>query len=108
MGKQTESRPAEGSHLARGRAHSTPRALDGTHARSFETGAMAKEEEDRDPQYEEGDPSGSGGGSGGSGGEGGGSGGDKEVRERDSHGRPVSARGRVLLVVNVPDKPRSA
>lgn len=82
MGKQTESRPAEGSHLARGRAHSTPRALDGTHARSFETGAMAKEEEDRDPQYEEGDPSGSGGGSGGSGGEGGGSGGDKEVRER--------------------------
>jgi hypothetical protein len=41
---------------------------------------MAKEEEDRDPQYEEGDPSGSGGGSGGSGGEGGGSGGDKEVR----------------------------
>ena len=81
MGKQTESRPAEGSHLARGRAHSTPRALDGTHARSFETGAMAKEEEDRDPQYEEGDPSGSGGGSGGSGGEGGGSGGDKEVRQ---------------------------
>ena len=32
---------------------------------------MAKEEEDRDPQYEEGDPSGSGGGSGGSGGSGG-------------------------------------
>ena len=108
MGKQTESRPAEGSHPARGRAHSTPRALDGTHARSFETGAMAKEEEDRDPQYEEGDPSGSGGGSGGSGGEGGGSGGDKEVRERRLARTPRIRARRVLLVVNVPDKPRSA
>ena len=83
MGKQTQSRPAEGlASQPRPRAHSdAARTRRNARARSFEMGAMAKKEEDRDPQYEEGDPSGSGGGFGGSGGEGGGSGGDKEVRQ---------------------------